>query len=98
LWLAVATIHRRFGYPPQRHSSTFLSLAVELEHIGRLEPRLDGLVPSIYSFDRLTPRAAGTHDEAHQPEGRLPFCPGSAPAQYAARVRLTAFEERGSPQ
>jgi hypothetical protein len=44
------------------------------------------LVPSIYSYDRLTPRAARTHDEAHQRAGRLSPCPGSAAAQCEARV------------
>jgi MEDS: MEthanogen/methylotroph, DcmR Sensory domain len=45
-------------------------------------------VPSIYSSDRVTPRAAGTRDEAHQRAGRPPPCPGSAAAQHEARVRL----------
>jgi hypothetical protein len=45
-------------------------------------------VPSIYSSDRVTPRAAGTRDEAHQRAGRPPPCPGSAAEQHEARVRL----------
>jgi hypothetical protein len=55
------------------------------------EPKNDASrspVPSIYSSDRLTPRAAGTHDEAHQRAERLPPCPGLAAAQYEAQVSL----------
>jgi len=61
-----------------------------LHALGTREARaaLAQPVPSIYSSDRLTPRAAGTHDEVHQRAGRLPPCPGSAAAQYEARVSL----------
>jgi hypothetical protein len=46
-------------------------------------------VPSTYSSDRLTPRAAGIRDAVHRREAPSPPYPGSATAHCEAQVRLS---------